>query len=113
MGNRTSPVDAVYVRHRQQLQRVDFDDLLYLRADGNYCYLQTRTGESHTVKWSLRQLLEHLPNDIFMRIHKSYLVNIRHVEALDLKNRELQVNGETLPIGRTYLDVLTEALLII
>lgn len=113
MRKTNSEIKSLYVRNRQHVQRVDFTDLMYIRAEGNYCFLQLVSGDIHSVKWSLRQLLARLPEEVFLRIHKSYVVNVAQIDAIDMKARELTINGEQLPIGRTYINELTEALLII
>lgn len=101
-----------FVRKQQTLQRVNCKDLRYIHADGNYCFLISACKKKYAVKISLRQLLFRLPSS-FTRIHKSYIVNLDYLEKLDLKERQAFIDGQVLPIGRTYLSELTQQLSIV
>lgn len=101
-----------FVRKQQTLQRVNCYDLRYIHADGNYCFLISEHKKKYAVKISLRQLLYRLPAS-FIRIHKSYVVNLDYLEKLDLKERHAYIDGQALPIGRTYLSELTQQLSIV
>ncbi|PSR13754.1 MAG: hypothetical protein DA408_02650 [Bacteroidetes bacterium] len=99
-----------FVRKNHTLHRVNLSDILYINAEGNYCYLIVSNGRKHALKISLRQLLLKLPEDVFIRIHKSYIVNINYLLKLDMKERNAYIQEEVLPIGRTYSNGLTDRL---
>jgi DNA-binding LytR/AlgR family response regulator len=82
-GRRTSPELAkVPVTRRGETLFLDPDDVLYAEADGDYCWIHTDT-ERLLSSQSMRELEDHLPATIFFRIHRSYLVNLRRVAALE------------------------------
>lgn len=102
-----------FVRKHHTLHRVNLSDILYVNAEGNYCYLIVSGGRKHAIKISLRQLLTKLPEDMFVRIHKSYIVNIKHLSKLDMKERNAYILEEVLPIGRTFSTELTDRLIVV
>lgn len=91
--------DAVFVRHEGSLVKVKFDDILWLKGDGNYTTLITK----HSV-FSVRNILKEfeavLPVTQFLRIHKSYIVQVS--EILSINTKEVKVGGDFVPVGRTF-----------
>jgi DNA-binding LytR/AlgR family response regulator len=91
--------DAIFVRFEGNLVKVKYDDILWLKGDGNYTTLVAR----HSV-FSVRNILKDfetaLPADRFMRIHKSYIVQISEINAINTK--EIKVATDLVPVGRTY-----------
>ena len=103
----------VFVRKQNILYKVFHEDICYIQAEGNYCYIVTRKGSKYASKISLRQLVQRLPEDQFIRIHKSYVVNFCQLSKIDTKERLAYIEEEVLPIGRTFLSGLTNSVLII
>ena len=91
--------DAIFVRHEGNLVKVKFDDILWLKGDGNYTTLISRN-----FVFSVRNILKDfelvLPVDRFMRIHKSYIVQIAEINTIN--PREVKVGTDLVPVGRTY-----------
>lgn len=93
------PDDAMFVKNEHRLQRVAFDDLLYIEGMKEYLMLYTTTGKVLTLQ-SFRRVEEVLPPDRFARIHKSFLVALSRIEHVE--RGKVQVAGRLLPIGDTY-----------
>ena len=91
--------DAMFVKNEHRLQRVAFDDLLYIEGMKEYLMLYTTTGKVLTLQ-SFRRVEEVLPPDQFARIHKSFLVSLSRIEHVE--RGKVQVAGRLLPIGDTY-----------
>ena len=95
--------DAIFVRSKGSLVKVKFEDILWMKGDGNYTTLVTRTSV-----YSLRNILKDfesvLPLDDFMRIHKSYIIQIAEIETINTK--EVKVGIDLVPVGRTYYPLL-------
>ena len=94
----TAP-DAMFVKNEHRLQRVAFDDILYIEGMKEYLMLYTTTGKVLTLQ-SFRRVEEVLPPERFARIHKSYLVSMSRIEHVE--RGKVQVAGRLLPIGDTY-----------
>ncbi|MBW3467931.1 LytR/AlgR family response regulator transcription factor [Arthrospiribacter ruber] len=91
--------DAIFVRNKGNLVKVKFSDIMWMKGDGNYTTLVTRSNV-----YSLRNILKEfesvLPSDEFIRIHKSYIVRIEEIVTINPK--ELTVGKDSVPVGRTY-----------
>ena len=91
--------DAVFVRHDGNLVKLKYDDILWLKGDGNYTTLVTRTSV-FSVRNILKDFETVLPADRFMRIHKSYIVQVSEINTIN--TREVKVGTDLVPVGRTY-----------
>lgn len=91
--------DAIFVRHEKNLVKVKFDDILWMKGDGNYTTLVTRKSV-FSVRNILKDFESVLPADRFMRIHKSYIVQVAEINAIN--TREVKVGTDLVPVGRTY-----------
>lgn len=80
--------------------RITFEDILYLAADGDYCEIYM-TDKKHLSSEPLKRWIEILDGANFFRIHKSYVVNIRHIEKVSGNTLFLR-DGSQLPVGRAY-----------
>ncbi|WP_240737213.1 LytR/AlgR family response regulator transcription factor [Hymenobacter metallicola] len=96
----TAP-DAMFVKNEHRLQRVAFDDILYIEGMKEYLLIYTIQGKILTLQ-SFRRVEEVLPPERFARIHKSFLVSLQRIEHLE--RGKVQVAGRLLPIGDTYRD---------
>ncbi|RFP67065.1 DNA-binding response regulator [Hymenobacter lapidiphilus] len=99
--------EALFVRHDSRLRRVLADDIHYVEGQKEYLMYYTATGKLLILQ-SFRKLEEQLPAGRFVRIHKSYLINLRHLEFVE--RHRVQVHGASLPIGETYREGLLEVL---
>jgi len=92
---------------------VELADVLWIRADGDYSELRLRDGRSELHEKSLAGLSSVLPPD-FVRCHRSYLVNLRHVRSLHAASGSrywLVLNdGTELPVGRAHVAALRSEL---
>lgn len=91
--------DAVFVRHEGSLVKVKFDDILWLKGDGNYTTLITKKAV-FSVRNILKEFETVLPQDQFLRIHKSYIVQVSEIQSINTK--EVIVGNDSVPVGRTY-----------
>lgn len=91
--------DAIFVRHEKNLVKVNYEDILWMKGDGNYTTLVTRNAV-FSVRNILKDFESALPADRFMRIHKSYIVQLAEVNTINTK--EVKVGTDLVPVGRTY-----------
>lgn len=76
-------------------------DILYCQADNSYTHLYLQSGRRHTVSRQLKEFEALLSAHNFFRIHKSYLININHVERITRCDGPSVVmsNNQSLPIA--------------
>lgn len=86
------------------------EDILLLKSENNYTAIFFRQGEKvekKLIRSSLKNILLQLPASHFLRIHRSYSINVNNLSAVDRKNGELQVKVKQLPdlplkVSETY-----------
>ncbi|WP_215223773.1 LytR/AlgR family response regulator transcription factor [Echinicola shivajiensis] len=95
--------DALFVRDKGCLRRVKFKNILWLKGDGNYTTLVTK-DKVYSLRNILKEFEALLPEDEFVRIHKSYLVRLDKITTISPK--EVTIETENVPVGRTYYQKL-------
>ena len=75
------------------------DEILYVESLQNYVCIHTSNQQIITHS-SLKNVVESLPENGFVQIHKSYVVALKHIESTD--NFSVFINGKELPIGATF-----------
>ena len=89
--------------------RIPFQDIIYLRADGDYCDI-ILPEKKYLSSEPMRKWLELLDEQRFVRIHKSFIVNISQVEKVS-GNMITLLDGEQLPIGRAFKEAFSDRFL--
>jgi len=97
---------AMFVKNEQRLQRVAFDDILFIEGMKEYLMLYTADGSKILTLQSFKRVEEVLPPQRFVRIHKSFLVALDRIEHLE--RNKVQIGGRLLPIGETYRDAFMQ-----
>ncbi|WP_209328823.1 LytR/AlgR family response regulator transcription factor [Lunatimonas salinarum] len=95
--------NAIFIRDKGCLTKVAYPDIVYLKGDGNYTTLVT-AKKTYSLRNILKEFEEILPEELFIRIHKSYIVNLEQIATISPK--ELCVANEKVPVGRTYYQAL-------
>jgi DNA-binding LytR/AlgR family response regulator len=102
--------DALFVKVRNRLEKVMLGDIVWAEAQDIYCNIKTRT-HLHLVSQSLKNLEQRLPANQFMRVHRSYIVQLTAIEAIEDNN--ILIGGKHIPIGNTHRDALLKRLQIL
>lgn len=85
---------------------ISIDNIIYLNSDDSYTHLHLKLGKKHTVSKNLKHFQEYLPEDIFFRCHKSYMINLNHMDRI-IKSQNVQVvmkGGDKISIARSKKD---------
>lgn len=93
--------NSIFVKKNQHYHRIAFDDIHYVKADNVYLEVHTK-DKSYLVRSAMKDYIEKLPSHQFYRAHKSYIVNLEHIEAIN--TRDIVINGETIPISKDFRD---------
>jgi len=91
--------ESLFVKDGYNWVRIFIGDLLYVKAEDNYVSLMEANRQT-LVRMTVQEFLNKVPADSFIRCHKSYAVNVAHVERL--QSNCLLINGETIPISKTF-----------
>jgi len=98
---------AVFIKSGPQTHRVKVSEILYLEKNGNYITVHLKDGNI-LIRENMGDIFDLVPAADFIRVHKSYVVGIRHISMIEV--HQLIVNGEKIPIGSTYRDSLRDRL---
>ncbi|GAB3997949.1 hypothetical protein GCM10028807_44310 [Spirosoma daeguense] len=91
---------------------ISVDDILYLQGEGNYTFLYTRDKKRYLVSKTLKEFEKLLDGTMFLRIHKSYIVNLGYVQQrISTKSRQVQLaDGREIDISRRRLKEISRQL---
>jgi two-component system LytT family response regulator len=107
-GNR-----QIMLRDTNHHEVVSFNDLIYIEARKSYCKVVFRVEgrqKAMLMSHSVTEYENMLPSGLFVRIHRSYLVNRMHIRKMERKDQAFAVmtNGDRLPVSRRrYLDLMS------
>jgi two-component system, LytTR family, response regulator len=94
---------AVFIKSGPLTYQVKVKEILYLEKDGNYITAHLK-DRNILIRENMGDIFDLVPAADFIRVHKSYVVGIRHISMIEV--HQLIVNGEKIPIGSTYRDSL-------
>ncbi len=111
---RNTPPSKLAIEGEDGIIYISPDDILYVSREERETKIVTR-DRTFATKWPLKEVEERLQAFTFFRIHKSYLVNLKHIERLTpwfngAYQLELQGIDEKLSVSRNYIKELREQL---
>lgn len=74
--------DALFIKEKHMFTKILLSDILYIRSDDNYLELYT-TKKKYTIRETLKNIISQLPSNIFFRVHKSYIINLNAITAIN------------------------------
>ncbi len=95
------PVEFFFIKCNHQFERVNFTELLFVEAMQNYCIVHT-PGRKLITYITLTSLLEKLPSKRFIKVHKSFIVSIEKVNAVN--GNEIIIGSSRIPVSRSMKD---------
>ncbi len=101
--------DILHIKKMHKIVRVPISSIYYIAVESNYSTLATKLGK-FTIRQSLKDLIEKLPQNIFLRIHRNYMVNINQIVEYDFGEFTARLPEKSLPIGRRYKRHITKRL---
>ncbi|MFT6054218.1 MAG: DNA-binding LytR/AlgR family response regulator [Roseivirga sp.] len=100
--------DSIFIKRRTLLEKVKYSDLIWIEADGNHITLHASGDRDFTVRKSLKEITDRLPKDRFLRVHKSFVVQVDAVTVIDTNH--VHLGDKKIPIGRSYYNAFTATL---
>jgi two-component system LytT family response regulator len=98
-------VPYIFVKDGYDWVRINLADLLYVESEGNYLTFQ-EGGKKVLSRMTILEAVDMLPPETFMRIHKSYIVSVNHIEKIE--RHQLTVGKLQVPLSGQYRDELLE-----
>lgn len=95
--------ESLFIRQKNTAVKVSYDDILYASSDANYCTLYT-ANKKFVMRSTLKELENKLGDKRFFRCHKSHVVNLKHLTAVN--SEYIKIKDIELPIGRDQQTLL-------
>lgn len=89
----------MFIKDRRKWVRLRIEEVRWIEAADN-CSILHLAAEDHIIGRTLKDVMTQLENCGFERIHRSFAVNLQHIESID--DGGIRVGGNNLPIGRKY-----------
>ena len=102
----SSPImleDRIFVRHHEKMVKINIKDIQYIEAERNYSRIYC-CNKSYLVVMTLKELDEKLPQEHFIRIHRSYVINLSQVD--EVANSHVVISKKAVPLSKTYRKIL-------
>lgn len=99
---------AVFVKSDYQNVRIPTKDIHFIEGFDDYIRIHVDTGKSIYTLMSLKSMLEKLPENEFIRVHRSYIVPINRIQRVF--NQQIQLGNKDIPIGKSYIEAVRKTL---
>jgi DNA-binding LytR/AlgR family response regulator len=99
--------DRIFVRCRERMLKIMLSDILYIEADRNYSRIFTSQKE-FLLSTTLKTIEEKLSNQLFVRVHRSYIVNMAHVD--EVGDGQVFIEQKGIPLSAGMRENLLERL---
>ncbi len=98
----------IFIKKGSTLVKIKLDDIILVEALENYVVLHTGS-EKYTIHFTMKAIEQQLPSFLFVRVHRSYIVNKSRINTI--RDNGLEIKGyseinSTIPIGKSYRDSL-------
>lgn len=90
---------SILIKSGSKTFKIAIDDIFYIEGAGNYMTFYTLKGKIMTLQ-PMAELLKILPSTIFIRVHKSYIISLKHIDIIE--KAMVIINKTRIPIGITY-----------
>ena len=90
----------VYVKVDKKMIKIYLDQILYIESVGDYIKIVTKT-ETFINNTTLKKFTAELPQEDFMRVHRSYTISTQRVTALN--GNTIEIGNNNIPVGRQYI----------
>ena len=99
--------DYISIKSDYKVNLVRYNDIIYIESVGDYIRLHLKDGSKLTTLFTLKNMETELPQKNFMRVHRSYIVNIDYVSSF-ARGKIYLSNGDYVPISINYRDTFRE-----
>lgn len=90
----------LYFRVDRKMVKVNFDDILFIESVKDYVRIVRQNQKPILVKQSIRSVADMLPENLFLRIHRSFIVAIEKMTAFT--SQDVEIGTHVLPVGKLY-----------
>ena len=107
MANSDLSTKEIYINIDKRLIKIDLGSIKLIQANGDYINIKTDTI-NYTVHTTLKKIEEKLSNSIFLKIHRSYIINLNKI--VDIQDSTVLIGKDVVPISKNNRAVLMNSL---
>ena len=100
-----NPAEPFFIKHNGSLVSLKPEDIHFIEAYDNYVFVYT-DDQKYIINHTLKSLEEKLAPLSFIRVHKSYLVNINSIQSIS--DGSIYTSVKEVPVGKTYRSILID-----
>ena len=93
--------ECLYFKANRKIVKIFLDEIIYVESAKDYIKIYRQPGAPLMVKYSLTALAARLPRNLFVRVHRSFIVSVNKITAFT--NYDIEIGKIEIPIGRQYL----------
>ncbi|MDN3643058.1 LytTR family DNA-binding domain-containing protein [Lutimonas halocynthiae] len=94
-----SPEQTIFIKSGSEFHQVSIQNIKWIESDGNYVTFHT-TKRSILARYKLSEVIDIIPKEQFVRIHRSYIVALKHIETI--KKHCIIIDEKEIPISSKY-----------
>ncbi len=94
----TSSGSDLYVNIDRRLIKIDIPSIYLVEAKGDYIYVKTE-NKNYTVHSTLKKIEDRLPDSLFLKIHRSFIINIDKI--IDIEDNSVLIKKDVIPVSRS------------
>ncbi|MDR1170280.1 MAG: LytTR family transcriptional regulator DNA-binding domain-containing protein [Prevotellaceae bacterium] len=106
-------IERIMVKTKQTIKVITVNNIVYFRSEGDYVMIISNDGK-YLKEQTMKYFESHLPKSLFIRVHRSYIVNIEYISAIESYGKQNQQvllkNGEWLKVSLAGYKALKSAL---
>jgi len=96
------------IRADYKLHKIAYENILYIEGLDDYVKINLTDGKKITARISMKAMIDKLPEHLFLRVHRSYIIPINKIDSI--QNKVLYLDQLEIPIGETYKSMVSEKL---
>lgn len=99
--------EEIFIKKGSSLVKLKVKDIIYIEALENYVNLNTR-DDRFTIHFTMKAIENQLPSGLFIRVHRSYIINKSMIQAIKENSLDLMVGEQimSIPVGKSFRDTL-------
>lgn len=105
----TQNEEALYTRVGDKLVRVNINEILVIKADGDNCISIVLENRELSCRTTLKEICSKLPNT-FIQVHRSYFINLNHLDSYNERQQTAFLKGKNAPVARSFRKAFLDAI---
>jgi DNA-binding LytR/AlgR family response regulator len=99
--------EEIFIKKGSSLVKLKLKDIIFVEALENYVTLTT-SDEKFTIHFTMKAIENHLPSGVFIRVHRSYIINKSMIQSIKENSLDLIVGDtiKSIPVGKSFRDML-------